>query len=794
MLDLSKDVRFNKLNFIAGPPHFKYYAGVPLRTNRGINIGSIYILDSRLKPALTRNEKSFLGIMADNVIQHLEMSRDKKDRQRTFRMNECLSAYVDPLFEDARSRRRYNHCSESTGADSDADSRRTADSSDRSEIISRAAELLREAMDIEDGGGGVIFLDTALAAIPSQEPFLGGVRKSEAAAAEGSEWQESRRPSQQMDGFNLQSTTRLNTRSSSPDTRKKKFTGGTEILAHTYRSACTSPDQPEFIPFAPDELLKIIKRHPRGKLFTFDQQGEEVSDSSDNGNSPSGRSRSKRNQQSSFAQSASLHAHLPKARQIIFIPLWDSTTGRSAACFIYNCSEYRNFSHELDFLHCITFNSCVDTELLRLANLKENEQKSDFIGSISHELRSPLHGILASCEFLQDTRCTSFQQSLVNTAESCARTLLDTVNMVLDYSKINAFEKSKGDSVLQDDIRSYNNEALQMSLSTYRNVDLAMLAEEVVEGVATGHIFSDPVNRSLSHKSGNTKPFGRGSSVKAVLAPSRPNVEIIIEIPEQNWTYWCEPGSIRRIVMNLIGNSLKYTKAGFVHIELATHVAESNAAEFLTLSVTDSGQGMSPTYLKNKLFTPFAQESNQAPGVGLGLSLVKSIVSALDGHISIESKLGVGTKATVKIPVKRDPTSISRIDTGTADHIGSIRTIRSQAVGRSVALYQHEEGEVTSAQKEAARLMRKSLTAYLSVWCGFTVVDWNNDSLVDIIIAEETSLDALLLNCPHLAEPGCRTTILVLRDTSSVQNLMLDSTEKSNFEDIRHPLKHKLHF
>ena len=170
VLDLSKDGRFNELDFIAGPPHFRYYAGVPLRTSRGINIGSIYILDSKVRPPLSPNEKGFLGIMADNVIQHLEMSRDKKDRQRILRMNECLAAYVDPVLDDAKSKRRHSNHSESTEEDSEAASRGSATGCDRIEVITRAAELLRESMDIEDGGGGVLVLDTSLATVTSHHP------------------------------------------------------------------------------------------------------------------------------------------------------------------------------------------------------------------------------------------------------------------------------------------------------------------------------------------------------------------------------------------------------------------------------------------------------------------------------------------------------------------------------------------------------------------------------------------------------------------------------------------------
>jgi signal transduction histidine kinase/CheY-like chemotaxis protein len=789
VLDLSQDPRFNTLSFIAGPPHFRYYAGVPLRTSRGINIGSIYILDSMVRPALNPSEKAFLGVMADNVIQHLEMSRDKKDRQRTFKMNECLSAFVDPVSEDAKHKRRYSDHGESTDPDSDADFR-NADGAARIDVITRAAELLREAMDIEEGGGGVLFLDTALSTTPSRET-------EQPVVAQGMGCQE--HPPSSQGGSEAATTTGPNTRSSSPEVRRKGD-GITEVLAHAFQSIDTSADQPEFEPFAPEELLKLIKRYPRGRMFTFDQEGQELSDSSESESLHNGRPRSKRRRQRSIADSAKLRAHFPGARQIIFTPIWDSTTGRSAACFIYNYSDYRNFSHQLEFLHCITFNNCVDTELLRLANLKASDQKNDFIGSISHELRSPLHGILASCEFLQDTDCSSFQQSLVNTAESCARTLLDTVNMVLDYSKINAFEKNKagnGIPALPDDPRSTRPGGLQTDLSAHRNVDLAVLTEEVVEGVTTGHAFNDPQSRALHEETGDEVSHSRTPSGSAMTAPRRPDVEVIIEIAKQDWTYWCEPGSMRRIVMNLVGNSLKYTKAGFVHIKLETQKAEQDATEIAVLTIRDSGQGMSPAYLRDKLFTPFAQESNQAPGIGLGLSLVKSIVNTLRGHIDIESTVGVGTKATVKIPVVRKPaveakdyatpkSTLSAADRGVSNDESSTQLARGRSSGQSIAIYWPEDSETTSIRQEASRLLQDSLTGYLNAWAGSPASQWQKDRSTGIIIVEEPRLDALLRDAPELAAPDCSTVVLVLRGAGTAKEPW--RATKINIEDVRYPI------
>ncbi|KAJ4353136.1 hypothetical protein N0V95_003608 [Ascochyta clinopodiicola] len=369
--------------------------------------------------------------------------------------------------------------------------------------------------------------------------------------------------------------------------------------------------------------------------------------------------------------------------------------------------------------------------------------------------------------------------------------------------KINAFEKSEAGNGLQIDTKPEVPEALQTNLSTHRNIDLAVLTEEVVEGVAAGHAFNARQTQSLRDETSHTRPCDRKPSVHMDHAPCKPDVETIVEISNQDWTYWCEPGGMRRIIMNLVGNSLKYTKVGYVRVELATEIAGPDTAEYGILTVTDSGQGISPAYLKDKLFAPFVQESNQAPGIGLGLSLVKSIVDTLGGTIAIESTVGVGTKATVKIPLRRDTRIIPRInsavpnyaekDAGSIEENSTIQAIRARAIGKQVALYYHEEGASKNSQHEASHMMRQSLTAYLEAWCGFSVSRWHQKSTVDIVVAEETDLDALLHDSPQLSIPGCKTKILVLRSISSKRSAHPCTIENDNTEDVSHPLgPHKL--
>jgi hypothetical protein len=317
-----------------------------------------------------------------------------------------------------------------------------------------------------------------------------------------------------------------------------------DVLAST-----KTPDTPDVVPLSHDDLSKLIKRHPRGKLFSLDFDGAFASSSSSDEYASYALPKSRKITPSK-REASLLFSHFPGAKQIIFLPLWDSTSSRFSAFFAHSTNEFRTLSNNPDFLFCVAFCNCVMTEISRLATLAADQQKSDFIGSVSHELRSPLHGILASCEFLGDTDTTSFQKSLVDTADSCARTLLDTINMVLDYSKINAFERNASKArrqgrTLQTSLKDATG---QPQLNIYGDVDLAGITEEVVEGVATGQIFKDSLTGfdafDLSSDTTPSQSFG-----------GRKDVEIIIDIAPRasarDWVFVTQPGAFRRIIMNI---------------------------------------------------------------------------------------------------------------------------------------------------------------------------------------------------------------------------------------------------
>ncbi|KAK7534901.1 uncharacterized protein J3D65DRAFT_427940 [Phyllosticta citribraziliensis] len=877
ILDLSQDERFNKLPFVQGPPHFRYYVGVPLRTKKGVAIGSLFAMDNRPREPLSAASLKFLTTMAANVMSHLELKREKEDRKRSVNMNMCLAAFVDPenhlrkrkrnpsiqlehtrsnsslgdyktsrsaRSESAKTRspvgngkaqkmpkspakgpqmirrfdreRSHTEDSDESGDDSEVGSRPRVAEGDRLETLERASELLLESLSLHNGGG-VVFMSTAAELRPDGigKPSVSSKKMPLSTLQDLQDDNPSPRDEALAEFIQTSPEANVNSANASLDPSERA-----EVLAYSEATRTDAPnsDSPSFIPLSPVDLAKLIRRHMRGKLYSFGDdgltQGSSGEETLSNFNlGPPDRGR----KPASKSEAATLARHFPGARQIIFIPIWDESLNRWTACFCYSSSDYRTLSHSPDLTHAISFGSCVMTEIARLATIVADQQKSDFIGSISHELRSPLHGILASCELLDATETTSYQKSLVSTADSCARTLLDTINMVLDYSKINTFEKN-----IRKAKKSRNKEAsshaaslmAQPTFNIYETVDLAAITEEVVEGVSIGHVFKDIANLEATIQRLPTSPSAAG---KTSLPPiTRSPVEVILDIEARDWNFITQPGALRRITMNLLGNALKYTKQGFVKVKLEAkdlknqsncknEGQEPQATSIVTLTVSDSGQGITPEYLNTKLFVPFAQESNLNPGVGLGLSLVRSIVEMLNGEVNITSAVGIGTEVFVTLPMVKATSgpgttanstpSSAPVSVSSGVNETCIKTtldeVRELSKGKTVAVYIPRDYRIID---ELTRIsvdsVRDTITHYMKEWYGFThVLDWVPGVKADLVGCDEFDLPALLQAYPAILSKAPDAPALLVSRSNTQKHSLTDSLLKDVYtEYLPHPV------
>ncbi|KAF2397682.1 hypothetical protein EJ06DRAFT_532676 [Trichodelitschia bisporula] len=367
-------------------------------------------------------------------------------------------------------------------------------------------------------------------------------------------------------------------------------------------------------------LLRLIRAFPQGHIFSADEWGH-IDEASVAG----------RRTASSGADVAELFTFLPGARSVIFLPLWHfQRESWFAATLGWVTSPTRAFD-PADLTFLAAFGNSVMAEVSRFEALEVSRAKSDFISSVSHELRSPLHGILASAELFKEATQDPTLVSMIEMIESCGKTLLDTFNNLLDFAKINNLTK----------MAPAAQESGQPAPTQATETDLAVLVQDVVETMHMGHLSKLAVQDDLS-------PLGHFTPTPQTRPTLRDPVIVTIAIePRPSWNRVLDIGAWKRIVMNVFGNALKYTKAG--HIEVGLTIALN--PDRIVFSVRDSGIGMSPDYLKYQLFTPFAQENHLSPGTGLGLSIVKQLVKSLGGDLDVTSQLGRGTTVRISVPL-----------------------------------------------------------------------------------------------------------------------------------------------
>jgi hypothetical protein len=310
-------------------------------------------------------------------------------------------------------------------------------------LFSRAANLIREAFEVD---GGSVFCDTQRGFGSDYGP---DITAENATNLEDFSSEESRSSSdstqaEARDFIKSQRQARL-----SPKLRSGMFhrssTGSeksVEILGFSTPTASSvhGDDYPggySFTQLEENSLHSFLRRYPRGKLWTFDQDGC-ISSSEEDILKPlqytNTEGQRKRKRARSEAEAAVLLKHFPGVRQLLFVPLWDSSRSRwLSANFTWSTEPTRILSKQSELAFLTAFGNSVMAECSRLDTEIADQKKGDFIGSISHELRSPLHGILASAEFLSEEVTGAFTKGLVETIDSCGRTLLDTIVSLLSF-------------------------------------------------------------------------------------------------------------------------------------------------------------------------------------------------------------------------------------------------------------------------------------------------------------------------------------------------------------------------
>ena len=301
-------------------------------------------------------------------------------------------------------------------------------------------------------------------------------------------------------------------------------------------------------------------------------------------------------------------------------------------------------------------------------------------------------------------------------------------------------------------------------LNIYAVTNVAAVVEETIESCYAGQTYQNINAPDITDMSAEVQGRKLNKALPATnrrlhdvssLQLSRAAVSIILDIDVGDYTFTTQPGALRRVVMNILGNALKYTEKGLITIKLklddlgqqSTDVDGGNT-KILTIKVQDTGKGISSGYLRTRLFTPFAQENALAPGTGLGLSMVHSITNMLGGTIDIHSQVGVGTEVTVALPLRRGNLSETPISTPSSvtslDHSQdeSISTLQNDTSSICVSLYGFtgpNAGDLLAAETE--RVLRH----YISNWYGLDILPaWPPSRIPDIVISDERDIPSLL--------------------------------------------------